>query len=358
MGEQVRIADALDRVAERIYAMRRHGLTVLALTVVLIGGSAGATEGVSPTEKVAPQPSGHIAYVRASSDAVTIWSMTASGGNQTKISSGWYDEAPAYSPNGRKIAFTTLRHAPVGWDPDNNPFYLAELYVMNADGTNPERITFNEGLAEWQPTWSPDGDKILFARGSGQIGHTDLWTINLANGKERQLTNSPDTSENYADWSPDGKRIVFEGNVLAPGGPNHPPNIDLYTIGAGGGGLRRLTTAPTWEGDPDYSPDGNRITFTIYPREGSAGSSDGGPDIYTIGVDGSGQRQLTSGQGANFTSVYSPDSRFIAFVSNRDGSPDGTPQDDIFVMRADGTQQTNLTKTEWDSEIDPDLHRR
>lgn len=137
---------------------------------------------------------------------------------------------------------------------------------------------------------------------------------------------------------------MLESDLLEPG------NLDLYTIRVDGSGLRRLTTAPAWDGDPDYSPDGKRISFSIY-------TDDGGADIYTIGVDGRGQRRLTSGQGANFHSVYSPDSRFIAFASDRDSAPSNL-HSDIFVMPANGTQQTNLTKTRSVDEFDADWRPR
>lgn len=131
--------------------MKGHGLTVVALTVVLIGSSFGATEAVAPTEAVATEPA-DIIYVRAN-PAFTeekIWSMNADGSHQRKNSTGPVDIAPAYSPDGGRIAFTPLRDTPPGWEGEFR--YFSELYVMNADGRNVERITDNEGLVDWQPT--------------------------------------------------------------------------------------------------------------------------------------------------------------------------------------------------------------
>jgi Tol biopolymer transport system component len=325
-------------------------LAVVALAVGLIGASVAPTEGVATTATVDRQPDGQIVYVRVTPPFdernETIWSMDAAGGNQTKLSNGPHDVAPAYSPSGRKIAFSSLRDTPDGWQGER--LYYSELYVMNADGTNPERITFNEGLVDTQPTWSPDGDRILVARGPSiepsiahETGPTDLWIINLANGKERQLTNSPDTWEGYADWSPDGSTIVFESDLAEPG------NFDLYTIRADGSRLRRLTSDRVWEAEPEYAPDGSHITFTNYDTF----------DVYTIGADGSGRQQLTH-LGLNTQSVYSSDGRFFAFVSDRGYPEGGIVTTDIWVMRADGTQQTNLTRTPLDYELDPDWHRR
>lgn len=320
--------------------MKRHGPKVAALTAVLVGGF------LAPTEAAAPERTGDIIYVRgnpAFTDEV-IGSMNADGSGQRKISKG-FDVAPAYSPDGQRIAFTSLRDTPPGHKGGRLDY--SELYVMDADGANVERVTVNERLVDWQPTWSPDGNEILIARGPstppppGQLtGPTDLWIIDLTTGRERQLTDSPDTWEGYADWSPDGSRIVFEGDLLNPG------NIDLYSIGVDGSGLQRLTTAPDWDGDPDYAPDGSHIAFTIYPADPDVLAA----DIYTIDVEGGGQQQLTT-SGSDHSPVYSPDSQFIAFASARDGHKGSS---DIFRMRADGTQQTNLTRTRTVFEFDPD----
>lgn len=136
---------------------------------------------------------------------------------------------------------------------------------------------------------------------------------------------------------------MFESNLLEPG------NFDIYTIGVDGSGLQRLTTAPDWDGDPDYSPDGSGIAFTIYDP-----SNEWAADIYTISLDGSGLQRLTT-SGSDVQPVYSPDSQYIAFSSERDGH-NGHP--DIFRMGADGTQQTNLTRTRTVMEWDPDWQPR
>src|SRR4051794_34709234 len=79
-------------------------------------------------------------------------------------------------------------------------------------------------LIDFEPAWSPDGRRIVVARGPSttpppdQLTQpTDLWIIDLVSGRERQLTNSPNTWEGWPHWSPDGRRIAFEGDPVEPG---------------------------------------------------------------------------------------------------------------------------------------------
>jgi TolB protein len=166
---------------------------------------------------------------------------------------------------------------------------------------------------------------------------TDLWIIDLASGRERQLSNSPDTWEGWPDWSPDGRRIAFEGDLIEPG------NSDVHTIRADGGDLRRLTSRPGYDGDAHYSPDGRSIVFDS-DRTGNV-------DVFVMRDTGAPVRQLTTDPGDDWAGGYSADGNFIAFYSARDSTL-GAP--DIFRMRADGTQETNLTRTPRVIEFDPD----
>ncbi len=250
--------------------------------------------------------------------------------------------AAAWSPDGRRIAFTSNRSAPPG---TQEPLLYSELYVMDADGSHVRRITRNVGLIDFQPAWSPDGRQIVVARGPGikpppgQLAQpTDLWIIDLASGRERQLTDSPGTWEWFADWSPDGRRIAFDGDQADPG------NNDVYTIRTDATDLQRLTSGPALDADPRYSPDGQQVTF----------DSDraGNPDIFVMRDNGTQVRQLTNDPGTDFAPAFSPDGRVISFSSDRD---DG--RSDIFLMRSDGSQQMNLTHTpsqyEFDAEWQP-----
>ncbi|MFQ5710756.1 MAG: TolB family protein, partial [Candidatus Geothermarchaeales archaeon] len=108
----------------------------------------------------------------------------------TPAPSGQY---PAWSPDGRRIAFSSDRMESV------------DIWVVDADWGNLRRLTRDRSTDSW-PTWSPDGSKIAFT--SHRSGNYDIWVMD-ANGKNKvQLTTDPAWDMDPA-WSPDGKKIAF-----------------------------------------------------------------------------------------------------------------------------------------------------
>ena len=312
--------------------------------VLVLGFVAASVTVVTPTaEASVSEPTGTIAFTSNAFISEEIATIRADGSKRKDLTSGQgRNVQAAYSPDGRRIAFSSTRSMPPGFQ--GEPLLFSEVYVMGADGSNVQRITFNEGLLDFYAAWSPDGRRIVVARGSGAapppggvfILPTDLWIIDLATGRERQLTNSPATHEWFPHWSPDGRRIAFGGDLVEPG------NQDVYTIRVDGRGLRRLTFDPAFDRDPHYSPNGKSIAF--------ASDRTGNFDVFAMRKNGRNIRQLTDHPGADGGPCYSPDGNFIAFDSDRDGIPGATF--DIFRMRADGTQQTNLTRSLVVSEFD------
>jgi Tol biopolymer transport system component len=106
-------------------------------------------------------------------------------------------------------------------------------------------------------------------------------------------------------------------------------NIDVYMMQADGSGPTRLTTDPSFDADPAWSPDGTRIAFRS--------DRDGNPEIYVMNADGSGQTNLTNEGSEDQEPAWSPDGNKITFASDRDGDSE------IFVMNADGSSPVQLT---------------
>ena len=175
------------------------------------------------------------------------------------------DWAPSWSPDGDKIVFETMR--------DGNH----EIYVMDADGRHPENLTENDG-ADKLPEWSPDGEHIAFE--SNRDGDNDIWIMD-ANGNNAHALTSQGRDDGAPVWSPDGQEILYRSGAGGEGGHQ------AWVIGIDGSGDEPLTDEPYDVRSPAWSPDGMRIVFASERKNGYY-------DLFIIDVDGGGRRLLTS----------------------------------------------------------------
>jgi Tol biopolymer transport system component len=121
------------------------------------------------------------------------------GDNQTNLTNNpAIDSQPAWSPDGTKIAFQSDR------DGNNR-----QVYVMDADGTDPVNLTNNAAAYDGYPNWFPDGTKIAFARSIDN--NADIYVMNADGSEQKRLTKEAAQDYNPA-WSPDGKKIAFGTN--------------------------------------------------------------------------------------------------------------------------------------------------
>jgi len=208
-----------------------------------------------------------------------------------------------------------------------------EIYVMNADGSEQKNLSHSPAGAI-APVWSPDGKKIAFQ--SVKDGNTEIYVMNADGSEQKNLTNNP-AQDKYPSWSPDGKKIAF---VSDKEGTNIVPNA-IYVMNTDGQDIRRLTYSDIGSfvsSFPSWSPNGKRIAFHSY--------RDRNHDIYVMKADGSEQKNLTNNPAYNDHPFWSPDGKKIAFISLRDGSAAQMTPDqrrEIYVMNADGSEQRNLT---------------
>jgi Tol biopolymer transport system component len=141
------------------------------------------------------------------------------------------DDDPNWSPDGRKIIFTSYVNDP------STTLTSAEIYMMNADGTGQEQLT-NDGIEKRGPAWSPDGSRILFAcrmggRNPAGVVTFEICVMEVANGHITQLT-ADDVNDLTPTWSPDGDAIVF----------HRTPANQLWVMYADGSGKTQLTAPP------------------------------------------------------------------------------------------------------------------
>jgi Tol biopolymer transport system component/DNA-binding winged helix-turn-helix (wHTH) protein len=233
--------------------------------------------------------------------------------------SAW-DERPVWSPDGRKIAFSSNRDG------------KKKIYVMDADGSNVQRITNN--LAEdVNPCWSPDGSKILFD--SERDGNREIYVMDADGNNQVRLTRN-NAVDSTAAWSPDGSLIAFASN-RDTGPPYNPYNLDIYVMNADGSNVRRIVDDPEYDVSPQWSPDGRKILF-ISGRSGNF-------DVFEMNADGTGQKNLTADYDkADGAPVWSLDGNNIAFSRRVDG------KSQIFIMDADGTNLKRVTNNSANNE--------
>ncbi len=174
-----------------------------------------------------------------------------------------YNAEATISPDGKKIAFTSTRNGDL------------DIFVMDSDGSHVRQLTHELGY-DGGPFWSRDGNWIVYRayhpqtqaeiaeyedlRKQNLIKPTrlDLWIMRADGSDKRQITNNG--AANFAPYFfPDGKRIIFSSNLADPTGMG---NFELYAVNVDGSHLERITYSPAFDGFPMFSPDGKKLVFS------------------------------------------------------------------------------------------------
>ncbi len=312
-------------------------------------------------------------YVSSAAGNPDIYLQRVGGQNPINLTedSPAADTQPAFSPAGDLVAFRSERNG-------------GGIFIMGATGENVRRLTdfgFN-------PAWSPDGKQLAvnsetvshpFAR----IGYADLWTVDVASGQKRLVLSGQERAQrgggdaSQSSWSPHGKRIAYWG-IRGDTGWR-----DIWTIPAGGGQPVDVTNDVATDWNPVWSPDGRYLYFgsdrggTLnlwrVPIDEATGRTLGPPEpvmlpatyvghfsfardgrhlayrtqeatgnLFRIGFDARAERVASSPTRVLQSSMVilnvdiSPDGQWIAFRP-------GFGQEDIFLMRSDGTGLRHMT---------------
>jgi len=223
------------------------------------------------------------------------------------------------------------------------PFDKIAVYVSDLDGTNRRQLFQQDGGGAFSPTWSPDGQWIVFGYGAifneRESKPSQLIMIRADGSEKRELTSGP-LNSGFPSWSPDGKHIVYR--VWAK------EDRSLQILNLDDGKSTKLTSGQ--DNFPVWSPLGDRIGFT---RDTGGENS---YEIFTIRPDGTDLKQLTHAPGNDAHCAWSADGKYIVFSSARlgfrDETPlyDGSPQPyaELFVMNVDGSNQRPITSDKWE----------
>lgn len=284
--------------------------------------------------------------------SVEIFTADADGGDIQRLTSvpRRASVITDWSPDGQTIAFDSDR---IDIDGRKN---VVQIYVMNADGSGVTQLTRGPGF-HGTVGWSPDGTKLAIEADWGQPPDLNgIWIIPASDPdgvtvqEATRVTDPPrgvgfDTEPQF---SPDGSSIVFTRFKALR-------ESAIYKVSADGTGLARLTSFGLNASDPDWSPDGQRITFD----SGDAGRPGSRGDIYVMNADGGGKKRLTDSPRLTRNSpfelannpVFSPDGTRISYTQFFD---EGT---ELMVMNADGThERVILRKRGFPNKVDWGTH--
>ncbi len=323
------------------------------------------------------------AYTAAQNTGRKLWLMNADGTNQRAFTTGpdHTDESiPTWSPDGRRVAFTSSREGG-----------KYRIWVINADGSNPVPLTtasydtalqadieqkvpawqpsgftngrivcserlddrgesqiisfapdghdpvyLTEGGSNIMPSWSRDGRRILFSSNRRDRRRTEIWVMDADGSGQRQLTFDTAGGNFTPVESPDGSRIAFSGQR-----GNEPPEV--WVMNGDGSHQRQLTQTPrlssqpyAWSLHPTWSADGKRIAY--------ASTTSGSRQIWMMNADGSDQHQLTFGLGPGYPDANVPswsyNGAWITFWSGLERQ-----YGEVWIMQPDGAGARRITET-------------
>jgi TolB protein len=276
-GKILFVSDRLHRGKMDIFTMGTDGSKQIALT---------RTPGDEFDPVLSPDGSqiAFAAATRSKDRASEICTMRADGSHRRRLTQmGTWVFAPAWSPDGQRIAFTAIRPADGSAD-------VLEIHVVNRDGRNRKRL--GKGM---MPAWSPDGRRILYTVVPDVLHNTDsetwgtLHIMDADGSNPRRLT---DAEAFMGVWSPDGRRIAYIGAGIDES--NHLDHADLYVMNADGSDPKPITRTRDVEYGPQWSADGQRLFFTRFRADEEDEAFGPRGEICVIDADGRKLRQLTS----------------------------------------------------------------
>ncbi|MBV9470236.1 MAG: PD40 domain-containing protein [Abitibacteriaceae bacterium] len=299
-------------------------------------GTLQITYAPVPTPAPPPLPAGlgQFAYVQN----YAIYLINADGTGRRRLTDSGYE--PAISPDGKQIAFA-----------DSYRGRNTGIFIVNADGTQRHRITSN-GQA---PAWSRDGQRIAYVGlnpDPDPVNRRAIITVDVGGSHPQIVATCSQFFDSRLAWSPQGDQIAFFDAVNLLPSPQYPNGASvrrLFFANTDGSGRREVALDDAlplgYLYNLAWSPDGSRIAVEAGNYgESASGHGYGFESIYTLAPDGTDVKRLTNDSdygGISGEPTYSPDGRFLAFVSNRRG------RSRIYLMNAQtGAIMTYIPNTE------------
>ncbi len=244
-----------------------------------------------------------------------------------------------FSADGSKLIFQSEREA-------GNPFY--QIYLLDLETGDTERVS--PGIGKTTCAWiHPDGKRVMFASThqdaeskvkqeaefKERLASTkrryawdydenyEIWEYSLADKSLKNLTSAPGYDAEGC-WSPDGKRMVFASNrsaYLNTLGKEDTERLkidkqffmDIYVSDADGSNARQITNVPGYDGGPFFSADGSKICWRRFTEKGDQA------EVWVMNADGSDQRQITKLGAMSWAPYFHPSGEYLIFTTNLQG---------------------------------------
>src|SRR5690606_36903428 len=252
-----------------------------------------------------------------------LWLVPTDGSAPPRrLTHGWRDSEPAWSPDGRWIAFVRAEREenPTGPPRTGKP----QLWVLPADGGEPRRLT-DHPLGVSAPVWSPDSTRLAYLARVPEPGRygtdekvppeaepprritrsryrldgvgftfdrpTHVWTVAVEDGEPVQVTGG-DHEHAGVSWSPDGQLLTFAAARHDTAGDDL--RTDIWVCRPDGSQLRPLTAGGLSAGQPRFAPDGRVVCFTASPLGDDARTAVcRNTGVWSVPLDGGPPRRLT-----------------------------------------------------------------
>jgi Tol biopolymer transport system component len=300
-------------------AAGEHAVRSAIYTVTPLGGSERKMLDMVVSAQMSWSPDGKwLAVARGSELSSALFLLPLEGGEPRRISNPKapaFDTAPAFSPDGRRLAFAGCA------DRYNCSVYIQDFGRDAWPQGRPRRATLERGQT-YAVTWSRDGRSLIYSNTHSYFVPY-LWRVGSDRAEASQRLEIAGPRTGSPTVSPVENRLVFQQNL-------DDPDIWRYTAK---GGMEPWITSALVDYGPDFSPDGSKVVFT-------SNRSGEGMDIWLAQADGTQASRLTYGPGrAQGTPRWSPDGRWIAFDS---AGSDGHAE--VYVIDPKGGSMRQVTK--------------
>lgn len=310
-----------------VMAVAIFSMSLRSGTLALQNRAIGAEQAGDAQADVIPfaPPPAALAFSGDAAGSWDIYILEVSGDlrNLTDDDAQYHDYFPSFSLDGQRINFIANRGEDVMGPSQVNPdgTGLRSLTILGAVLT-----LFGEGRLDWDPAWSPGGDRLLWS--SLRDLNLELYAIPTAAefvvANATRLTSSG-SREWFGAWSPDGQSVLYQSD--------RDGKENLYIMAAGGSANRALTATEWDDVHGMWSLDGQQVLY-LY-NEADARLPAGDLNLHIINADGTDARPF---EGVFVGDpVYAPGGEQLAYVSNESG------RWQIYVMNADGTNRRRVT---------------